>query len=255
MALKNPFDFSGKTVVLTGATGGLGRPITLAFAQAGADIAMCDLHEERLKKLSQEISGGEGRVLASKTDLCNAAEVQAFADQVIDQYGQVDVLANLVGGIIRKPSLEYSLEEWQHVMDINIKACWIACQTFGRIMVKQGQGRIVNFSSNAGIHGVPGYPAYSPAKAGVILLTRVLAVEWGPLGVTANALAPGFTETPFNEDVLTNKERVKAILGRMPMGRILPDDALVGPTLFLASEAADWINGHTINVDAGFNAT
>lgn len=255
MALKNPFDFSGKTVVLTGATGGLGRPVTVAFAQAGADIAMCDLNEEQLKELAREISGGDGRVLSTKTDLCKPGEVQAFADQVMDQYKKVDVLVNLVGGIIRKPSLDYTIEEWQHIMDINVKACWIACQTFGRIMTKQGRGRIVNFSSNAGIHAVPGYPAYSPAKAGVILLTRVLAVEWGPLGVTANALAPGFTETPFNEEVLTNKERVKAILGRMPMGKILPDDALVGPTLFLASEAAHWINGHTINVDAGFNAT
>lgn len=255
MALNNPFDFTGKSIVLTGATGGLGWPITVAFAEAGGDIAICDTHEERLSKLSDEISSYDGRVLSEKVDLCKVEEVQAFADRVMDQYGNIDVLVNLVGGIIRKPSLEYPIEEWQHIMDINMKACWIACQTLGKIMVNQGYGRIINFSSNAGMHGVPGYPAYSPAKAGVILLTKVLAVEWGPLGVTANALAPGFTETPFNEEVLAIEERVTKILGRMPMGQILPNDALVGPTLFLASEASRWINGHTINVDAGFNAT
>lgn len=122
-------------------------------------------------------------------------------------------------------------------------------------MIKQKYGRIINFSSNAGLHGVPGYPAYSPAKAGVIALTRVLAVEWGPFGICTNVLSPGFTKTPFNAEIIADPMRVERVLMRMPLGQILPDDALVGPTLFLASDAARWINGHTLNVDSGYNIT
>lgn len=255
MALKNPFDFSGKTVVLTGATGGLGRPITLAFAQAGANIALCDIQEEALSKVAGEIRGLGGQALTAKVDLCVPKEVEGFVRMVRDRYQKIDILINLVGGIIRKPSIDYPLEEWQRVMDINLKACWIACQAVGKVMIEQKSGRIINFSSNAGMHGVPGYPAYSPAKAGVIALTKVLAVEWGPLGICTNALSPGFTDTPFNAEVLKDPKRLERLLMRMPLGTVLPDDALVGPTLFLASDAARWINGHTINVDSGFNVT
>lgn len=255
MALNNPFDFSGKTVVLTGAAGGLGRPITLAFAQTGAQVALCDIHEEALSKVAAEVKAQGGTILTARVDLCAPAEVENFVRTVREKYRRIDILVNLVGGIIRKPSIDYPLDEWQRVMDINLKACWVACQAVGKVMIGQKAGRIINFSSNAGMHGVPGYPAYSPAKAGVIALTRVLAVEWGPMGICTNALAPGFTKTPFNEEVLTDPKRVEKILGRMPLGQVLPDDALVGPTLFLASEAARWINGHTINVDSGFNVT
>jgi NAD(P)-dependent dehydrogenase (short-subunit alcohol dehydrogenase family) len=255
MPLKNPFDFSGKSVLLTGATGGLGRPITLAFAQTGAKIALCDINEEALSKMAPEIKGLGGQVLTAKVDLCAPKEVENFVRLVREKYQKIDILVNLVGGIIRKPSIDYPLDEWQRVMDINLKACWVACQIVGKVMIEQKGGRIINFSSNAGMHGIPGYPAYSPAKAGVIALTKVLAVEWGPLGICTNALSPGFTKTPFNADVLNDPKRVEGILRRMPMGQVLPDDALVGPTLFLASDAARWINGHTINVDSGFNVT
>jgi 2-deoxy-D-gluconate 3-dehydrogenase len=255
MALNNPFDFSGKTVVLTGATGGLGRPIVLAFAQAGADVALCDINEKALQSVSEEVRRVSKTPLTVKADLCVPKEVEDFVSQVCGKFQKIDILVNLVGGIIRKPSIDYPIEEWEHVMDINLKACWIACQAVGKAMIQQKQGRIVNFSSNAGLHGLPGYPAYSPAKAGVIALTRVLAVEWGPFGICTNALAPGFTRTPFNAELLGDPKRMERILMRMPMGVVLPDDALVGPTLFLASDAARWVNGHTLNVDSGFNVT
>lgn len=255
MPLKNPFDFSGKSVLLTGATGGLGQPITLAFAQTGAQIALCDINEEALSKMAAKIKELGGQVLTAKVDLCAPKEVETFVRLVREKYQKIDILVNLVGGIIRKPSIDYPLDEWQRVMDINLKACWVACQTVGKIMIEQKSGRIINFSSNAGMHGIPGYPAYSPAKAGVIALTRGLAVEWGPFGICTNALSPGFTKTPFNAEVLNDPKRIERILMRMPLGQVLPDDALVGPTLFLASDAARWINGHTLNVDSGFNVT
>jgi 2-deoxy-D-gluconate 3-dehydrogenase len=242
-------------VILAGATGGLGQPISAAFASAGANLAMCARGEPALAKLAAELKGAKGGLMTAKVDLCDEKEVGRFTESVKAKFGAIDVLVTLVGGIVRKPSVDYSLAEWQQVMDVNLKACWLICQSVGRVMIAQKRGRIVNFSSNAGMHGIPGYPAYSPAKAGVIALTRGLAVEWGPFGVSTNALSPGFAITPFNKDVLADEKRVEQILKRMPLGKLLPDDALVGPTLFLASDAACWINGHTINVDTGFNVT
>lgn len=160
MALKNPFDFSGKSVVLTGATGGLGRPITLAFAQTGANIALCDINEEALLKMAAEIQGSGRQVLTAKVDLCVQKEVEDFVRMVRERYQKIDILVNLVGGIVRKPSIDYPLEEWQRIIDINLKACWLACQAVGKVMIEQKAGRIINFSSNAGMHGIPGYPAY-----------------------------------------------------------------------------------------------
>jgi len=255
MSVNNPFDFSSKSVVLTGAAGGLGQPIVQAFAEAGADIALCDVNEKALNIATEGVKRFGGRVVAGKVDLCVPKEVEVFAQSVCNTFQKIDILVNLVGGIIRKPSIDYPLEDWQRIIDINLKACWVCCQAVGKIMIRQKYGRIINFSSNAGLHGVPGYPAYSPAKAGVIALTRVLAVEWGPFGICTNALSPGFTKTPFNAELLEDPKRVERILMRMPLGQVLPDDALVGPTLFLASDAARWINGHTLNVDSGYNIT
>ena len=255
MTLKNPFDFTGKCVLLAGAGGGLGQPIVKAFVEAGASIALCDLSQEALDRLGDEAAPTGARSIIAKVNLCQPDEVGKFVESVCSQFQKIDVLINLAGGILRKPSLDYTIEEWQRIMDINLKACWVCCQAVGKVMVKQKSGRIINFSSNAGLHGVPGYPAYSPAKAGVIALTRVLAVEWGPFGICTNALAPGFTQTPFNQEILAEPARMERILTRMPLGQVLPDDALVGPTMFLASDAARWINGHTLNVDAGYHAT
>jgi NAD(P)-dependent dehydrogenase (short-subunit alcohol dehydrogenase family) len=255
MPLKNPFDFAGKTIVLAGATGGLGFPVAEAFAVGGANIAACARGQAGLDRLAAALADATGSLLAQTADLCVPDDVERFVTATVEKFGRIDVLVTMIGGIIRKPSLAYTLAEWQHVMDINLKACWLICQAVGRVMVAQKFGRIITFASNAGLHGIPGYPAYSPAKAGVIALTRGLAVEWGPHGIRTNCLSPGFAETPFNADVLQDPKRVQTILSRMPLGKLLPADSLVGPTLFLASDAAEWINGHTINVDTGFNIT
>jgi NAD(P)-dependent dehydrogenase (short-subunit alcohol dehydrogenase family) len=249
---KYNFDFSGKCIVLTGAAGGLGAPVARGFASAGADLAICDYNEQNLQKLEKEIKKIRKDIFFKKVNLLVKEEVESFADSVVDKFGKIDVLVNLAGGIIRKASSEYELSEWERVMDINLKICWLCCQTVGKIMLKQKDGRIINYSSGAGLYGIPGYPAYSPAKAGVMALTRVLAVEWGPMGISTNAIAPGFIDTPINAEVISDKARLEKIMTRMPMGSILPDNAIVGPTLFLSSEASKWINGHTLVVDSGF---
>ena len=255
MVTWNPFDFTGKTVVLTGAAGALGRPICVAFAEAGANVYAIDASQAALQELRDEAKRVGTEVVTSCANLCVQEEVDGVMRSVRERFGAIDVLVNLVGGIIRKPSVEYRLEDWEHVLDINLKACWLSCQAVGKLMIGQGHGRIINFSSNAALHGIKGYPAYGPAKAGIIALTRVLAVEWGPYGVATNVIAPGFTDTPMNDEVLKDRQAVEGILRRLPFNQILPGDAMVGPTLFLASDAARWINGHTLHVDSGFNVT
>jgi len=255
MALKNPFDFSGKTVILTGGAGALGSPISIAFARAEAQVVIFDIDEKALAGVASKIKDSGGLVWTSKVDLCSQKEVEDSVNLVCQKFEKIDVLVNLAGGLVRKPSVDYPLEDWQRVMDINLKACWLCCQAVGRVMIKQKWGRIINFSSNAGLHGLPKYPAYSPAKAAVMGLTRVLAVEWGPFGVCTNAIAPGLVKTPINAELMADPEAVERFLTRMPLGELLPDDAMVGPALFLASEAARWINGHILHVDAGYHAT
>jgi 2-dehydro-3-deoxy-D-gluconate 5-dehydrogenase len=255
MALISPFDFRDKTILLTGATGGLGRPVSLAFAQYGGNLAIFDINEQGLSSLSRDIDVLGAQVFASRVDLCSQEEVENSIELVVKRFNKIDVLVNLVGGIIRCDSINYSIQDWQKVLDINLKACWLCCQEVGKRMIKQKNGCIINFASNAALHGNKGYPAYGPAKGGVIALTRVLAVEWGPYGVRTNAVAPGFIDTPINDELLSDPGTVERILSRVPLGRILPPDAVVGPTLFLASDLASWVNGHTLHVDGGFNIT
>jgi NAD(P)-dependent dehydrogenase (short-subunit alcohol dehydrogenase family) len=255
MALKNPFDFSGKTVILTGGAGGLGSPICMGFARAGAQIVIFDIDEKALEGVAAKIKDSGGLVWTARVDLCSQKEVEDSVSLACQKFDKIDVLVNLVGGVIRKPSVDYPLEDWQRVMDINLKACWLCCQAVGRVMIIQKRGRIINFSSNAGLHGLPNYPAYCPAKAAVMGLTRVLAVEWGPHGICTNAIAPGFVKTPINAELMSEPKAVERFLTRMPLGELMPADAMVEPTLFLASDAARWINGHTLHVDAGYHAT
>ncbi|MGH7902852.1 MAG: SDR family NAD(P)-dependent oxidoreductase [Candidatus Dormibacteraceae bacterium] len=255
MPLANPFDFSGQAVVITGPTGGLGRPIALAFAEAGADLALADVAKTPLEELAEEVRARGHRALAMTVDVRRAADLEALVKRALAEFGRIDVLVNLAGVIRRMPALEQPLDVWEQQVDVNLKGTWLACRAVAPAMLREGRGKIINFASGAGFHGFAGYPAYTPSKHAVVGLTKVLAIEWSGRGVNVNAVAPGFTDTPLNQDVLDDPERRQATLRRIPMGEVLPAESQVGPTLFLASEAARWITGFTLRVDGGFNAT
>ena len=255
MPLPNPFDFTGQTVLITGPTGSLGRPLALAFAEAGADLVLADMAEAAARELGEEVESRGRRALAVKTDVRDASAVDRLVQAALSEFGRIDVLINLAGMILRREALQHPLATWEDEVDINLKGTWLTCRAVGEVMLRQEKGRIVNYSSGAGFHGFHGYAGYTPSKHAVVGLTKVLAIEWSGRGVNVNAIAPGFTDTPFNKDVLEDPERLKATLARIPVGQVLPADSQVGPTLFLASEAARWITGFTLRVDGGFNAT
>jgi gluconate 5-dehydrogenase len=195
------------------------------------------------------------RALALTADVTNAAQVQAMVERTLADFGRIDILLNCAGNIRRKATLEMTPEEWEHVMDVNVRSAWLCARAVAPIMIRQQKGCIVNMSSNAGLHGYGhGYSAYGPAKAAIHLLTKNLAIEWGRQGIRVNALVPGFTNTAFNADILANPDFTKALLERIPLGGFLPPEGMVGPFLFLCSEAAAYVTGHMLHVDLGLNA-
>ncbi|HYB72284.1 MAG TPA: SDR family oxidoreductase, partial [Candidatus Sulfotelmatobacter sp.] len=195
------------------------------------------------------------RALAVQADVTDAGQVQALVDRVAAEFGRIDILLNCAGNIRRKATLEMTPEEWDQVMDVNLRSAWLCCRAVAPVMIRQKRGCIVNMSSNAGLHGYGhGYSAYGPAKAGIHLLTKNLAIEWGRQGIRVNALVPGFTNTAFNADILANPAFANALLERIPLGGYLPPEGMVGPFLFLCSEAAAYVTGHMLHVDLGLNA-
>jgi len=255
LALENPFSFEDQVVVVTGPSGGLGAPIVRAFAQGGADLVLADVNDAAARSLGDEVRSLGRRAQEVHVDVREPADVELMVRRAREEFGRLDVLINLAGAIFRIPSAEHPLDKWKLQMDVNVMGTWLCCQAVGAVMLEQGHGRIINFASGAGFHGFVGYPGYTPSKHAIVGLTKVLAIEWSGRGVNVNAVAPGFTGTPFNQDVLDDPEKLRGVLSRVPMGKVLPADCTVGPTLFLASEASRWITGFTLRVDGGFNAT
>jgi NAD(P)-dependent dehydrogenase (short-subunit alcohol dehydrogenase family) len=253
--MSNPFDFSGQVALLCGTAGALGRPIAAALAEAGATLALADLDEAGLGILADELRPHEGAISQHMVDLRSAESVDGLVESVIEQHGRIDILVNTAGINSRSPAAEFPQEVWDRVMELDLRGTWLISQAVGTTMVQRKKGRIVNFASGAAYNGAPGYAAYSPAKAGVVSLTRVLASEWAVHGVGVNAIAPGHTDSPMAAGLLSDPDVLASIKKRSPIGDILPPSAQVGPTLFLCSPAAQWVNGVTIRVDGGWHVT
>jgi gluconate 5-dehydrogenase len=253
MAVK--YDLSGQVALTQGTVGALGSAMAHGLARAGAHVVVADLDGAGAEKLAAEVRAAGVRALALTADVTNAAQVQAMVERTLADFGRIDILLNCAGNIRRKATLEMTPEEWEHVMDVNVRSAWLCARAVAPIMIRQQKGCIVNMSSNAGLHGYGhGYSAYGPAKAAIHLLTKNLAIEWGRQGIRVNALVPGFTNTAFNADILANPDFTKALLERIPLGGFLPPEGMVGPFLFLCSEAAAYVTGHMLHVDLGLNA-
>ena len=248
------FSLQGKVALVTGAAQGIGREIALGFAQYGADIVAIDLTDEKLLTLKNEIKAQKRRCLVLKIDLLHGDQIDRMVETTVKEMGKIDILANIAGVNVHKAAEEMTEKDWDFVLDINLKALFFCCQAVGKVMLRQGNGRIINMSSSFGMVGFGGRTAYAASKAAVSNLTKTLALEWSAKGINVNAIAPGPVWTEARHQLFSNPEFYADLLKKVPINRTAKPVEIVGPAIFLASEASSFVTGETLLVDGGFCA-
>ncbi len=247
------FSLEGRTAVVTGAASGLGKAIALGLGDAGAFVVAVDLPGSELDRVAREV--GAGRVASVEADVTDRDQVEAMVDRAASASGRIDILVNSAGMGARGAAEDYPLELWHRVLAVNLTGTFSCCQLFGRHMLANGGGSILNVASIGGLVGYAGSVGYQVSKAGVVQLTRTLAVEWAGRGVRVNAIAPCTFETPV---VARQREAepdlYPAMLSRIPLGRFGEPPEIVGAALFLASDASSMVTGHVLTVDGGYTA-
>lgn len=249
------FDLSGRVAVVAGGTTGLGRAMALGLAAAGADVVSSARRPQEVEKAAAEIEALGRRSLRVVSDVLNRPSIQALHDAVIKAFGKVDILVNAAGITLKSPVLQTTEAEWSRIIATNLTGTLRACQIFGATMARAGYGRIINIASLGSFVAFRGVAPYSASKAGVVSLTKTLAIELAPRGVNVNAIVPGVFATDLNRLLVEGTPRGKELLMRTPMHRFGQAQELAGAVIFLASEAASFVTGETIAVDGGFLAS
>jgi NAD(P)-dependent dehydrogenase (short-subunit alcohol dehydrogenase family) len=241
--------------LVTGARRGIGKAIALTLAEAGADVAVCDavLDDGMIDGAASEIVAMGRRSVAIQVDISQKIQVEAMALRAVEALGKIDVLVNCAGiWLPGETLLECDEENWDKVIDINLKGTYLCCQAVGRLMVAAEKGNIINLSSQVGINPGAGDGAYSISKAGIIMLTRQLALELSPYNIRVNAIAPGVVMTDFNKDLWANPAIGDHIAASIPLGRMATPTDIATPALFLASAASSYMTGAVLTVDGGW---
>ena len=246
------FDLSGKVALVTGANTGIGQGIALAFAEAGADVAAAGRSPATETVDKVRAIGRKAENFAA--DLSSVAAVQPLVDAVLTEYGRIDILVNNAGIIRLADAVDFTEEDWDAVMDTNLKTLFFLCQAAGKHMIARGSGKIINIASMLTFQGGIRVPSYTASKSGVGGLTKLLANEWAAKGVQVNAIAPGYIATNNTAALQGDETRNRQIIERIPAGRWGDPGDIGGAAVFLASSASDYVQGHILAVDGGWLA-
>jgi NAD(P)-dependent dehydrogenase (short-subunit alcohol dehydrogenase family) len=249
------FSLEGKRALVTGASRGIGAAIALGFAEAGADVAVAARTASDLEALAGKIEALGRRGVPIVCDATDPDDIARCVDAAIGRLGGIDVLVNNAGGTrFMAPLLATRPEGWDKAIALNLTSVFHFCRRVGAHMVERGSGSVINISSVGGLRGSPGLSFYGAAKAGVVSLTRTLAIEWGRAGVRVNALCPGWVRTDLNRNLWENPETAAATVELVPLGRWAEPGELVGAAVFLASDASSYVTGSVLVVDGGILA-
>lgn len=249
------FDLSGRTGVVIGGTSGIGQAIATGLALAGANIICTSRREDQVEAASSVIESLGRRTIRCVSDVSDRFSLDDLLSKTVSEFGKVDILVNSAGRTKREPTIDQNEEDWNAIFETNLTGTLRACQVFGKHMIANGYGRIVNIASLSSFVSLYEVAAYSASKAGVASLTKSLAIEWAKSGVNVNAIAPGVFRTALNQELLDETPRGQEFLTRTPMGRFGKVEELAGAAVFLASEAASFITGEILVVDGGFLAS
>jgi 2-deoxy-D-gluconate 3-dehydrogenase len=246
------FSLAGKTALVTGSATGIGRAIAFALAESGADIACHCRNAGDANGTIEAITKLDRRGVEVSGDMADVATPQHLIDAVIAEFGRIDILINNAGMIRRAPAIEFTEDDWQAVINVNLSSVFRLAQAGGRRMIEQGSGKIVNIASLLSFQGGITVPAYTASKSAVAGLTKALANEWAKLGICVNAIAPGYIATNNTAALQADETRNRQILERIPAGRWGDPEDIAGAAVFLSAPASDYMNGHTLVVDGGW---
>ncbi len=248
------FSLQDKVALVTGASRGIGRYLAAGLAKYGAYVIVTGRTVSQLEEAAQEVRQFGRQCLVVPMDITRPSDIQAGVEKAFEHFGRIEILVNNAGINIPKPALEVTEEDWRRVIDSNLTGLFFCCQAVGRIMVNQKRGKIINISSQTGTVAIQMRAAYCASKAGVNLLTKELALEWGPHNINVNAVAPTFIETPMTKPMFENAAFKEMVLQKILLGRIGQPKDVLGAVIYLASGASDLVTGHVLLVDGGWTA-
>jgi NAD(P)-dependent dehydrogenase (short-subunit alcohol dehydrogenase family) len=249
----NPFDLNGKVALVTGTSRGLGQYLARALAKAGADLILTARNRDQLAPFEAEMKTLGRRAASFELDVRNYDSIQKFAADAEAAFGKIDILVNNAGCNVRKPALDVTWDDWNLILDTNLRGSFFVAQAIARGMVQRGYGRIINIGSVTSVAGYAGLGPYGASRGGIRQLTMSLADDWGQFGITVNCLAPGWFRTEQNKVLYENKEWVDYLTDRIPMKRPGAPNDLDGAAVFLASESSRYVTGQTLLVDGGIS--
>ncbi len=247
------FDLSGRVAIVTGTSRGLGQYMGRALARAGADLVITSRHAETLAPFQKEVEALGRRALPLALDVRDYESIQRMVEAAYAHYGKIDILVNNAGCNVRRPAVEVSWDEWNLVLETNLRGPFFVAQAVAKKMIPRGYGRIVNIGSVTSVFGYAGITPYCASRGGVKQMTMSLADDWGKYGITVNCLAPGWFKTAQNAVLYENQEWVNYLVDRIPMKRPGKPDDLDGAVVFLASDEACYVTGQTLLVDGGIS--